>query len=119
MTRNEALKEKRKELISISKAVRPLVEEGEFDTVNEAIVESVYKEKDSKIKELNTLRQWNKKGYRVMKGEKALLVWGQPRKAEQVPDGSDEPEEYKFWPVCFLFANTQVNKVEKFQPEPV
>lgn len=119
MTRSEAIREKRKELIELSKGVRPLVDEGEYDHINEAIVEAVYKEENPDIKELNTLKQWNKKGYRVNKGEKAKLVWGQPRKVEQVPEGSDEPEEYKLWPVCFLFANTQVSKVEKFKPETV
>jgi hypothetical protein len=29
-----------------------------------------------------------------------------------VPEGSEEPEEYKYWPLCYLFADTQVYKRE-------
>lgn len=103
--------EKRKTLIALSKAVRPLVEAGEFDTVNEAIKEQ-YIEQHPDIEEFKTFNQWKQEGATVRKGEKAFLVWGQPRRAEQVPDGADEPEEYKYWPLCYLFADTQVFKPE-------
>lgn len=112
--------EKRKTLIALSKAVRPLVECGEFDTVNEAIKEQ-YIEQYPEIEEFKTFNQWKQEGATVRKGEKAFLVWGQPRRAEQVPDGADEPEEYKYWPLCYLFADTQVYKPsedKEQQPQP-
>ena len=108
-TRKEQYIEKRKALIELSNLVRPLVQEGEFDTVNEAIKEQ-YIEQHPEIEEFKTFNQWKEDGATVRKGEKAFLVWGQPRKIEQVPEGSDEPEEFKYWPVCYLFGNTQVYK---------
>ncbi len=60
-------------------------------------------------------------GFTINKGSKAFIIWGQPRKAEQAPEGNEEPEEYKYWPICYLFANTQVFKkgeAPEAQPEP-
>lgn len=114
-SKNSAKKEqyilKRKQLIELSNLVRPLVQEGEFDTVNEAIKEQ-YLEQYPEIEVFKTFHQWKQGGATVRKGEKAFLVWGQPRRVEQVPEGSDEPEEFKYWPLCYLFANTQV-----YQPD--
>lgn len=120
-TKKEQYIEKRKALIALSNLVRPLVQEGEFDTVNEAIKEQ-YMEENPEIEEFKTFNQWKQEGATVRKGQKAFLVWGQPRKVEQVPEGSDEPEEFKYWPVCYLFGNTQVykpsEKEQKLQPRP-
>jgi len=115
-TKKEQYLQKRKALIELSNLVRPLVQEGEFDTVNEAIKEQ-YIEQNPEIEEFKTFNQWREEGATVRRGEKAFLVWGQPRKAEQVPEGSEEPEEFKFWPVCYLFANTQVYQPDS-KPEP-
>lgn len=112
---SEAIKEKRRQLIELSQCAKVLVKEGVFGSVNEALL-AMYADDNKEIDEFNTIKQWNEKGYRVKKGEKAFLVWGSPRQAEQVPDGSSEPEEYKYWPVCFLFANTQVYKSEVLEP---
>lgn len=122
LSRKEQFIEKRKALIALSKMVRPLVEQGEFDTVNEAIKEQ-YLDLNTEITEFKTFGQWKQEGATVRKGEKAFLVWGQPRKIEQVPEGSDEPEEFKYWPVCYLFANTQVHipdqNIKQHVPQPV
>jgi hypothetical protein len=109
----DEMKEKRHGLIELSQCAKVLVKEGVFSSVNEALL-AMYAD-GTEINEFNTLKQWNEKGYRVRKGEKAFLVWGQPRQAAQVSEGSAEPEEYKFWPVCFLFADTQVFKAEALQ----
>jgi len=90
--------------------------------VNEGLKE-IYQETNPEIEEFKTFWQWKEEGATVRKGEKAFLIWGQPRKASQVPDGATEPEEFKYWPVCYLFANTQVYKPEakpeqETQPEP-
>lgn len=106
MKKNSKIKERRETLKKISQTVKELVNEGEFDSVNQAIVEAIYKEQNPDIQELNTFGNWKKKGFSIKKGEKAKLVWGQPRRVEQ--DG--ENDEYKFWPVCYLFDNTQVIK---------
>jgi len=122
-TRKEQYLLKRKELIELSKFVRMGVKSGAYDSVNEGLKE-IYQETNPEIEEFKTFWQWKEEGATVRKGEKAFLIWGQPRKASQVPDGATEPEEFKYWPVCYLFANTQVYKPEpaaepEQQPEPV
>lgn len=112
--------EKRKQLITLSQGIRALIEAGEFETVNEGLIET-YKEENPGAEEFNTFNQWKEKGYTINKGSKAFIIWGQPRKAQQVPEGSEEPEEYKYWPICYLFSNEQVFKkgeIPEAQPEP-
>lgn len=96
---------RRKALIELSKIVRMGIDGGEFDTVNEGL-KAMYEEEGHE--ELNTYRQWQEKGFQVLKGSEALLVWGKPRKSQQGPD--DEDKEFKFWPLCYLFSNLQVEK---------
>lgn len=104
--KREEQRERRKFLITLSKTMRPLIESGAYDTVNQALL-GYYSSKNENIEEFNTFHQWKEKGKTILKGEKAFLIWGQPRKTEQ----TDNPEEKetRFWPVCYLFANTQVN----------
>lgn len=102
---------KRKSLIELSKFARLLIEQGAAEGVNDGLT-TIYKNNDNNINEFNTFNQWRQKGYTIIKGSKAFLVWGQPRNVTQVPEGSKEPEEYKFWPVCYLFSDTQVFKKE-------
>lgn len=110
-TRKEQYLLKRKELIELSKFVRMGVKSGAYESVNEGLKE-IYQETNPEIEEFKTFWQWKEEGATVRKGEKAFLIWGQPRKASQVPDGATEPEEFKYWPLCYLFANTQVYKPE-------
>lgn len=106
-TRKEQYLQNRKNLIAHSQLLRQLVKEGALHTVNEGL-KNMYTEQNPEIVEFKTFNQWKEEGATVRRGEKAFLVWGQPRKAEQVPEGSQEPEEFKYWPICYLFANTQV-----------
>nr|WP_321357186.1 ArdC-like ssDNA-binding domain-containing protein [uncultured Draconibacterium sp.] len=107
--RREQFLQKRKQLIAQSQVIRALIEAGEYDTVNEGLIET-YIEANPGAEEFNTFNQWKEKGYTIVKGSTAFVVWGQPRKAQQTPEGSDEPEEYKYWPLCYLFSNEQVFK---------
>ena len=117
-TRKEQYIEKRKLLIALSQGIRQLVKEGAYNTVNEGLHE-MYAEENPEIEEFNTFNQWKEEGFTIKKGSKAFLFWGQPRKANQIPEGSDEPEEYKYWPICYLFSNEQVfKKSEAEEPEP-
>ena len=115
-TRKEQYLKKRKELIELSKFVRMGVKSGAYDSVNEGLKE-IYQETNPEIEEFKTFWQWKEEGATVRKGQTAFLIWGQPRKGEQVPEGTNEPEEYKYWPLCYLFANTQVYRPEA-KPEP-
>jgi hypothetical protein len=117
INRKEQYQANRKALIEISTFVRMSVKEGIYDSVNEGLHE-IYTGKQNEIEEFNTFNQWKEKGYTVKKGSKAFLFWGQPRQVSQVPEGSTEPEEYKYWPICYLFSNCQVHKMELKPAEP-
>ncbi len=109
---------KRKELIALSQNIRLMVKEGIYNTVNEGLHE-FYQEENPDIEEFNTFNQWKEQGYTINKGSKAFLFWGQPRKYEQTPEGSTEPEEFKYFPLAYLFSNLQVVKVKAAkEPEP-
>jgi hypothetical protein len=98
--------EKRKTLISLSNAIRQLVDEGIFEGVNEGIKASYAEEGHT---ELNTFKGWKEAGQQVCKGSEALLIWGSPRKTEQGEE--DEDQATKFWPVCYLFSNLQIQSI--------
>lgn len=114
----------RKELIALSKVARMMIETGDADSVNDALIQ-IYDKQQGEQCEYNTFNQWKQKGYTINKGVTAFHVWGQPRQVSQVPEGASEPEEYKYWPICYLFSDLQVIKPEpatkqpeRRQPEP-
>ena len=113
MKTNSKINEKRQYLKGLSLPIRSLVKEGRFNSVNEGLKE-IYAENGHK--ELKTIRQWNRNGKQVKKGESALLLWGSPRKFEVVNADTSEVDEMDFYPICFVFSNIQVtegNKVGK------
>jgi hypothetical protein len=68
--------------------------------------------------ELNTLQQWNKKGFSVKKGEKALLLWGEPRhkkykKDNKAEEGEENEDDLQFFPICYVFSKRQVTESKK------
>lgn len=107
----------RQNLIVLSASARMLIAMGHAATVNEGL-QLIYRNEHPEINEFNTFNQWKEKGYSIEKGSKAFLVWGSPRDVKQTPDGAQEPEEYKYWPLCYLFADTQVRASES-QPAEV
>lgn len=108
--RQNKIKEKRQELKGLSAPIRLLVKEGRFETVNEGLKE-IYAEEGHTI--LKSLRQWNDDGKRVKKGERALMLWGSPRKFEVVDEETAEVDEMDYYPICFVFSNLQVTERSK------
>jgi hypothetical protein len=100
----EAYKERRETLKKLSTAVKALVKEGVYKTVNEALINEFYKKTDPEIKDFNTFSSWKEKGKTILKGSKAFVIWGQPRNIKQ----DEENDEFKFWPLCYLFSDNQV-----------
>lgn len=110
MKTNSKIQEKRNYLKGLSKPIKALVKEGRFFSVNEGLKE-IYA--DDGHTELKTLRQWNNAGKRVKKGEKALLLWGTPKKYEVANADTLETDELDFYPICFVFSQKQVTESEK------
>jgi hypothetical protein len=107
----EAMKQKRQVLSEKSRDVAPLVERGEFDTINEAVINTFYK--TAEHTEFNTFEQWKAKGYQVIKGEKAFIVWSRPQAALDEEKGKEIGEENsRFFRLCFLFSNKQVRPIK-------
>ena len=99
---------KREFLKTISKTAAVYVEQGDFETVNEAIINTVYKDDTHKF--FKTFNQWKADGFFVLKGEKAFIVWGRPTKEQKAEEGKEPSaeDESRFFPLAFLFSNAQV-----------
>lgn len=108
MKNNEVIQQKRQQLKDISQAAKVLVQMGEFSHVNEYIIDFYMKQTEG-ITEFNTFNQWLNKGYAVKKGEKAFIIWGSPVKGKP-QEATDPSDEYKYFPVCYLFSNLQVER---------
>ncbi len=115
-TRKEQYQANRSALIQLSEGLRVLVKAGAIDSINEGLKE-IYEKSDPNTEQFRTFGQWKDDGYTIQKGAKAFLIWGQPRRGSQIAEGSDEPEEFKYWPLCYLFANTQVFKPGQNKPQ--
>ncbi len=107
ISKKTKIKERREELKELSQPLKALVKVGALVSINEGL-KSIYEIQGHT--ELNTLNGWNKKGYCVKKGEKALLLWAEPRKIEKKKQSESEADEMEFFPICFVFSNLQVQK---------
>ncbi|MBD3630521.1 ArdC family protein [Cyclobacterium sp.] len=97
-------------------------------TVNYMLINHMYDTEGAE--EFNTFKQWKEQGATIRKGSKAFLVWGQPigkqraKEAQQKGQKAPEEDEYRFFPICYLFSNKQVvnagkTKISKPQPSKV
>lgn len=90
-------------------------------TVNYMLLNHMYDTEGAE--EFNTFKQWKEQGATIKKGSKAFLVWGQPvgkqRAKEAQQKGQEAPEEddYKFFPICYLFSDKQVITAEQMTQE--
>jgi hypothetical protein len=107
----DEIKAKREQLKAMSKAAKMLVSTGAVDSINEALVE-MYRNEGHE--EIHSFRKWRELGFTVNKGEKALLLWGQPRQAHNQEKKQDnENDEFKFWPLAYVFSNKQVRRLHE------
>ena len=104
---------KKELLIKLSNLVCPLVESGDFDTVNEAVIETFYKKDEHQ--EFATLFGWREKGFKVKKGSISFPVWSKPLKGKKkegenapVQESKENEKTYKFFSLAHLFSNAQV-----------
>lgn len=130
------IQEKRKQLIELSVKARKYKEEQiQFAetpeevlfwtsiNINRLLINYFYETNGAT--EFKTFHDWKKQDAIIKKGEKAFLIWGQPRKASKTHEPinkTQEPteEQYEFWPICFLFSNKQVyiqSQEEPYKPQ--
>jgi len=109
----------RLDLIRLSEAISPLVESGKYSTINEALVNELYKDVESNAVTFKTFKGWLDSGFTVNKGSKGYKVWSNPiranAKAEPQPQGTTaknpaEPKKYKMFAMAYIFSNIQVTK---------
>lgn len=111
--------EKRQFLRDLSVFVKSFIDLGQTEatTINEGIKE-YYQSQYPDIKEFNTFLGWRKEGFKVKTGSKAFLVWGRPKeierkKAEEAKAKGEDSDTYDFYPIAYLFANTQVESTRQ------
>ena len=116
-----AAKEK---LIEMSQAAQDILDGGvcpvEFmqcEKINDVLL--VMHQLETGCKVFKTFNAWREEGYKVIKGSSSYRVWGSPLKAKKddktapVVSGESETEKtFKFWPMCSLFNESQVEKIE-------
>jgi len=122
----EAVKAKREQLKKLSnealKKDRELYpeDEGQRANINTLLMVYIYNRHGNRT--FNTFAQWLRLGYVVNKGEKAFLLWGQPKEGKRA-EGSEE-DNFKFFPLAYVFSDEQVYKIEstatpqEAEPEP-
>jgi hypothetical protein len=117
MSNNSNIQEKRNQLRSLSRLVKALMETGDLEgpKVNDALIE--YYSEDGHH-QFHTFKQWKESGHNILKGSKAFLVWGSPRQINH-PDPDQEDDEFKYFPLCYLFSNLQVIKKEVKQQQEI
>lgn len=112
MNKTEKYIQRRNELKALSKIAQLAIKSEETDasSVNEWILD-YYREQEPAISEFNTFNQWKEKGFSIKKGSTAYVIWGSPRKVENPEpenSGDSDNDEYKYWPLCYLFSDQQV-----------
>lgn len=107
MNNNLNIQEKRAELKAVSQAIKNLVNEGVYTSVNDGLI-SMYK--NHRDIEFKTFDQWKADGYSVKQGEKAVYIWGKQLTKTITEDGQEK--EIKFFPMVALFSDSQVYNPE-------
>ena len=122
----------RQALIAMSQEAQDMMEMAEggmelegfegCEKVNDFLL--VMHQKATGCETFKTFHDWKKAGYKVKKGSKSYRVWGSPLKAKkqgeeqqaapaaEVKGKSDAEKTFKFWPMCSLFNDSQVEPVE-------
>jgi hypothetical protein len=109
----DEMKQKRDSLKKLSATAAQMVKEmpDQYSSVNDALV-AMYAEQGHT--EIHSFNKWKEKGFTVCRGEKALLLWGEPKKAlKQEKQAEGEKDEFKFYPLAFVFSQKQVEPIRE------
>jgi hypothetical protein len=95
---------KREELKKLSQEVKlTMLLNPEIKSINDGL-KKMYAEKGHVV--LKNMKQWNIEGFKVKKGEKAILLWAMKKKVTYLK----EENNFEFFPICYLFSQKQVYK---------
>lgn len=103
-----------KDLCASLKAAQKLGAYSDCNTMNE-ILKEFYAEAGHTV--LKTFNEWKKDGYSIVKGAKAILLWGTPKATKESKQAAAEAgkteEEAKedYFPLAYMFSNKQVHKI--------
>ncbi len=103
--------EARSALVTLSNQLSVYVEAGMYDTINEAVIAFYSDEVHTTFKKF---REWKAEGKKIKKGSKSFPVWARPLAAlkaeanEGKPEPQEEEDNYRYFPICHLFSNAQV-----------
>ncbi|MBQ7665027.1 MAG: hypothetical protein IJS43_07395 [Bacteroidaceae bacterium] len=121
--RQEAARQKRAELKALSKQLKQLAKMGampDIDGTVNGLLRFFYEQQGHT--ELKTFDEWKAAGYSVRKGQKAILLWGKPRKHDRDKEAAtageftvlqDDNKKEDFFPVCYVFSNLQVHAISE------
>lgn len=101
-----AYKVRREQLKVLSRALKAQMKTGAIDAenVNDALIQVYSVEGHAEFK---TFSQWKSLGKSIIKGSTAFAVWGSPQ-AVQDQDPEGDHDEFRYWPLCYLFSDKQV-----------
>lgn len=103
-----AYKVRREQLKELSRMLKLQMNQGAIDaaSINEALIQLYSTDGHNEFK---TFNQWKELGKSIIKGSKAFVVWGRPQ-AIQDQDPEGDHDEFKYWPLCYLFSDKQVTE---------
>ena len=107
----KTIQEKRQWLKDLSAELKPLVEDGTYEKLNDAIID-FYMREDDEIQDFKSYKSWKEEGFQVNKGEKAFIVWSRPKSAMNEEEGKEgDEEETKYFHLAFIFSDKQVRRI--------
>jgi antirestriction protein ArdC len=106
----QEMQTKREIIKAMSREIQPLVKANVYKTVNEGLV-AIYTEQGHT--EIHSFKKWLELGCVVKKGEKALLLWGEPRTGQNHEKKTEQDkDEFSFFPLAYVFSQKQVQPLE-------
>lgn len=111
----------RDKLIKLSKEAKQIQDAieattGERPSINDILMSMHQAAANTKV--FKHFRDWQKEGYRPIKNSRSYRIWGRPRKGNAIDtsnsnaaETSDENSSYKFFPMCCLFSEHQVERM--------
>ncbi|NCP61498.1 MAG: ArdC family protein [Flavobacteriales bacterium] len=103
-------RDEKKELLKfLSRQAKELIELEALEKNVNAVLIDMYK--NDEHRKFKTFRSWQKKGYKVKKGEKGFFVWSKKLKGTEKAEKPEDDKEFKFFGIAYIFSNAQVEKM--------